>query len=211
MFPHERTSVGDCWQVGAMTFLREGLEISPPSDPECPLPLTWHCFKTFCTHSTRASELRITKLSTGASSSSVLLTHLPPGTATGEFNTTVVAYVSDILGSTAVTSIGVDGMPLAIVSIPPDQVRSRNRQTVSCWGLPGNATRWYRPRPTDPMRSIAAEEHRARISRPVSPSCFVSLQTDTSLSHNPCLKTRPLSPVAQPRATILGVGVFAAG
>lgn len=77
------------------------------------LPYTFHAH----------SGLWITKLSTAASLSSVLLAHLPPGTVTKEFNMTVVAYVSDILGSTAVTSIGVDGVPLAITSTPPEQVR----------------------------------------------------------------------------------------
>lgn len=61
----------------------------------------------------------------------MLLTQVPPGTATEGFNLTLVAYVSDILGSTAVTSTGVDGVPLAIVSTPPHQVRCGNRQTVS--------------------------------------------------------------------------------
>lgn len=78
-------------------------------------------------------------LSTGASSSSVLLTHIPPGTATKEFNITMVAYVSDILGSTAVTSIGVDGVPVAIVSTPPEQVRcgtSCSRHTVIAFRQP---------------------------------------------------------------------------
>lgn len=62
-------------------------------------------------------------VSTGASSSSRLTTHLPPGTAPNGFNITVVAYASDSLGATAVTSLGIDGAPLAFVSTPPDQVR----------------------------------------------------------------------------------------
>lgn len=57
---------------------------------------------------------------------------MPPGTVTEGFNITVVAYVSDILGSTSVTSIGVDGVPLAIVSTPPEQVRVGDWHTVSC-------------------------------------------------------------------------------
>ncbi|CAM9206786.1 unnamed protein product, partial [Ectocarpus fasciculatus] len=64
------------------------------------------------------SEQRITRLS----SSTTLLTHLPPGTALNGFNITLVAYVSDILGSTAVTSLGIDGVPLSIVSYPPQKV-----------------------------------------------------------------------------------------
>lgn len=60
-------------------------------------------------------------LSSAASLSSQLLTHLPPGTAP-ELNITVVAYVSDNLGATAVTSLGVDGTPLVLASILPDQV-----------------------------------------------------------------------------------------
>lgn len=68
------------------------------------------------------SEHWVTMLSSAGSSSSVLLTHLPPGAATGDFNLTVVAHVSDNLGSMAVTSLGVDGMPLAILSKPPEQV-----------------------------------------------------------------------------------------
>ncbi|CAM9477456.1 unnamed protein product, partial [Ectocarpus sp. 8 AP-2014] len=68
------------------------------------------------------SEPRITRLSSAASSSSTLLTHLPPGTALNGFNITLVAYVSDTLGSTAVTSLGIDGVPLSIVSYPPQKV-----------------------------------------------------------------------------------------
>ena len=64
----------------------------------------------------------ITMLSSGASSSSQLRTHLPPGTAPNGFNITVVAYVSDSLGATGVTSLGIDGAPLTFTSIPPDQV-----------------------------------------------------------------------------------------
>ena len=61
-------------------------------------------------------------LSSAGSASSSLLTHLPPGNFSGDFNLTVVAHVSDNLGSTAVTSLGIDGLPLAIASAPPDQV-----------------------------------------------------------------------------------------
>ncbi|CAM9181833.1 unnamed protein product, partial [Ectocarpus sp. 8 AP-2014] len=67
------------------------------------------------------SEQWISRLSSGASSSSTLLTHLPPGTTLYAFNITLVAFVSDILGSTAVTSLGMDGVPLSIVSYPPEQ------------------------------------------------------------------------------------------
>ena len=61
--------------------------------------------------------------SSGASSSSQLQTHLPPGTAPNGFRITVVAYASDNLGATAATSMGVEGAPLALVSAIPDQVR----------------------------------------------------------------------------------------
>lgn len=61
-------------------------------------------------------------VSSGASSSSQLLTHLPPGTAQNGFNVTVVVYASDNLGARAATSLGVDGAPLAFVSSLPDQV-----------------------------------------------------------------------------------------
>ncbi|CAM9572739.1 unnamed protein product [Scytosiphon promiscuus] len=67
-------------------------------------------------------DLQVTRLSSAASSSSALRTHMPPGTAANGFNITVVAYVSDVLGSTAATSLGADGAPLAIVSSPPEQV-----------------------------------------------------------------------------------------
>ncbi|CAM9224561.1 unnamed protein product [Ectocarpus sp. 12 AP-2014] len=69
-----------------------------------------------------SSELWVTMLSSGASYSSLLHTHLPPGTASNGYNMTVVAYVSDFLGSTAVTSLGADNEPLVLVSSPPDQV-----------------------------------------------------------------------------------------
>lgn len=69
----------------------------------------------------------MTTLSSAASLSSALLTYLPPGNVTGNFNLTVVAHVSDNLGSTAITSLGVDGLPLAIASTPPEQV---------LWSLP---------------------------------------------------------------------------
>ncbi|CAN0290473.1 unnamed protein product, partial [Ectocarpus sp. 13 AM-2016] len=62
------------------------------------------------------------RLSSGASSSSTLSTDLPPGTALNAFNITLVAFVSDILGATAVTSLGIDGVSLSIVSYPPEQV-----------------------------------------------------------------------------------------
>ncbi|CAM9530425.1 unnamed protein product [Hapterophycus canaliculatus] len=67
-------------------------------------------------------DLWITKLSSGASASSALLTHMPPGTNADGFNITVVAFVSDTLGSTAVTSLGANGAPMAIASYPPEQV-----------------------------------------------------------------------------------------
>ena len=82
-----------------------------------------------------SSELWVTMLSSGASSSSELLTHIPPGTAQNEFNVTVVAYASDNLGATAVTSLGKDGSPLAFMSSPQDQVRLQNmrgRVSRSC-------------------------------------------------------------------------------
>lgn len=49
-------------------------------------------------------------------------TQVPPGLESSGFNLTVVAYASDSLGCTAVTSLGIDGEPLAIVSTPPDEV-----------------------------------------------------------------------------------------
>lgn len=61
-------------------------------------------------------------VSSGASSSSELLTHMPPGTTQNGFNVTVVAYASDNLGATAVTSRGSDGIPVAFLSTPPDEV-----------------------------------------------------------------------------------------
>lgn len=61
-------------------------------------------------------------LSSGTSLSSALETHMPPGTSNNFFNITVVAYATDILGSTAVTSLGLDGLPLVIVSTLPEQV-----------------------------------------------------------------------------------------
>lgn len=61
-------------------------------------------------------------LSIGASASDYLRTFIRPGMAANEFNVTVVVFVSDILGSTAVTSLGEDGLPVAIRSTPPDEV-----------------------------------------------------------------------------------------
>lgn len=65
----------------------------------------------------------MTMLSSGASYSSSLHTHIPTGMAANGFNMTVVTYVSDVLGSTAVTSLGADNEPLVLVVTPPDQVR----------------------------------------------------------------------------------------
>ncbi|CAM9207243.1 unnamed protein product, partial [Ectocarpus fasciculatus] len=79
-----------------------------------------------------SSELWVTMLSSGASYSSSLYTHMPPGMAANGFNVTVVAYASDILGSTAVTSLGADNEPLALMSTPPDQVSlSSMRNNIS--------------------------------------------------------------------------------
>lgn len=83
-------------------------------------------------------------VSLGASSSSQLRTHLAPGTAPNGFNITLVAYVSDNLGATAVTSLGVDGVPLAFESTFPDQV-----------GLPFLAL---------PLKTISSD--RVRANRP---------------------------------------------
>lgn len=77
--------------------------------------------------------------SSGGSSSSQLQTHLPPGTEPNGFNITVVAYVSDNLGATAVTSMDVDGAPLALVSAVPDQVR------YHCWHSQENPFRRIKP------------------------------------------------------------------
>ena len=63
-------------------------------------------------------------LSSSASPSGTLSTRLPPGAAEDAFNITMVSYVSDNLGSTAVTSLGADRVPLVIVSTPPDEVRT---------------------------------------------------------------------------------------
>ena len=106
-----------------------------------------------------SSELWVTMLSSGASSSSELLTHIPPGTAQNEFNVTVVAYASDNLGATAVTSLGRDGSPLAFMSSPQDQVRLQNMRgrvsrscTMQIWkGCPASnssAGRTSIPQPT---------------------------------------------------------------
>lgn len=70
----------------------------------------------------------MTMLSSAASPSDTLSTHLPPGTADDAFNITVVSYVSDALGSTAVTSLGADRTPFVIVSTPPDEVRPYTNQ-----------------------------------------------------------------------------------
>ncbi|CAM9632287.1 unnamed protein product, partial [Ectocarpus sp. 6 AP-2014] len=79
-----------------------------------------------------SSELWVTMLSSGASYASLLHTHLPPGTASNGFNMTMVAYASDVLGSTAVTSLGADNEPLVLVSSPPDQVSlSSLRKNIS--------------------------------------------------------------------------------
>lgn len=61
-------------------------------------------------------------LSPSASAGSTLTTYIPPGEAANDFRVSVVVYVSDILGSTAVTSLAEDGSPLSIVSTLPDEV-----------------------------------------------------------------------------------------
>eukprot|EP00904_Undaria_pinnatifida_P010764 jgi/Undpi1/6818/HiC_scaffold_21.g09294.m1 len=68
-----------------------------------------------------SSEVWLTMLSTGASSSDTLTTRLPPSTEAAGFNITIVSYVSDNLGATAVTSLGADRAPLVIVSTPPNE------------------------------------------------------------------------------------------
>lgn len=98
------TPVGETVRVPSTHVARLG-----PFHPEIPLAQT--------------SDLSITMVSAGASSSSQLHTHLPPGRAQDGFNITAVAYVSDSLGATAVTSLGIDGTPLTFASTPPDQVR----------------------------------------------------------------------------------------
>ncbi|CAM9275625.1 unnamed protein product [Ectocarpus sp. 4 AP-2014] len=87
------------------------------------LPMTYEFGYSHGWHEVRSvsSQQWITRLSSGASSSSTLLTDLPPGTALNAFNITLVAFVSDILGATAVTSFGIDGVSLSIVSYPPEQ------------------------------------------------------------------------------------------
>ena len=74
------------------------------------------CF--VCPHSSNP----VTMLSSKASPSNALSTYIPPGTAEHDFNVTAVVLVSDKLGSTAVTSLGEDGMPVAIVSTTPGEV-----------------------------------------------------------------------------------------
>ncbi|CAN0003126.1 unnamed protein product [Pylaiella littoralis] len=79
-----------------------------------------------------SSAQLVTKLSSAASSSSFLHTHIPPGTASSGFNVTIVAFVSDLLGATAATSLGMHSAPLVIVSTSPDQVSvSRLRANIS--------------------------------------------------------------------------------
>ncbi|CAM9632430.1 unnamed protein product [Ectocarpus sp. 6 AP-2014] len=87
------------------------------------LPMTYEFGYSHGWHEIRSVSRQqwITRLSSGASSSSTLLTDLPPGTALNAFNITLVAFVSDILGATAVTSLGIDGVSLSIVSYPPEQ------------------------------------------------------------------------------------------
>ncbi|CAM9196214.1 unnamed protein product, partial [Ectocarpus sp. 8 AP-2014] len=87
------------------------------------LPMTYEFGYSHGWHEVRSvsSQRWITRLSSGASSSSTLLTDLPPGTALNAFNITLVAFVSDVLGATAVTSLGIDGVSLSIVSYPPEQ------------------------------------------------------------------------------------------
>lgn len=60
-------------------------------------------------------------LSVTGSATRFLDTHIPTGTAANGYNVTAVVFASDNLGSTAVTSLGEDGLPLTIVSTPPDK------------------------------------------------------------------------------------------
>eukprot|EP00903_Cladosiphon_okamuranus_P011441 g10779.t1 len=101
-----------------------------------------------------SSGLWTTMVSIGASSSSQLRTYLPPGKAQNGLNITVVAYVSDKLGARGVTSLNVDGIPLAIVSTIPDQVSvSSLRSNISSLSAVGGSSLVD---PADALREAAA-------------------------------------------------------
>ncbi|CAM9178019.1 unnamed protein product, partial [Sphacelaria rigidula] len=68
-----------------------------------------------------SASTEVTKISTGWSPSSLLSTHVPPGLASDNYNITVAVFVSDVLGSRAVTSLGEDGWPITVVSTPPTE------------------------------------------------------------------------------------------
>ena len=55
--------------------------------------------------------------------SPTLSTNVPPGVAPEGYNLTIVVSVSDFLGSIAATNLGVDGTPMIITSVPPQQAR----------------------------------------------------------------------------------------
>lgn len=54
--------------------------------------------------------------------STILKTNIPPGFERDGYNLTIVLSVSDILGSTAATNLGINGAPMVIAALPPDEV-----------------------------------------------------------------------------------------
>lgn len=82
----------------------------------CCLLHTWYLF-----FPPRSGD-SVSMFSSKASPSNTLSTYIPPGTAEHDFNVTAVVMVSDKLGSTTVTSLGEDGVPVTIVSTSPDEV-----------------------------------------------------------------------------------------
>eukprot|EP00752_Nemacystus_decipiens_P006052 g5462.t2 len=66
------------------------------------------------------SEL-VNQLSSSGSVSPVLKTRIPPGYERDGYNLTIVVSVSDILGSTTATNLGIDGAPVVIVASPPNE------------------------------------------------------------------------------------------
>lgn len=61
----------------------------------------------------------------------MLSTHIPPGLASEGYNISVAVFVRDILGSMAVTTLGKEGWPSTIVSVPPEEVIDGRRY----WGF----------------------------------------------------------------------------
>ncbi|CAM9187348.1 unnamed protein product, partial [Hapterophycus canaliculatus] len=70
---------------------------------------------------TASGSALVNRLSSSWSVSTTLGLRIPPGLAQDGYNLTIVVSVADNLGSIATTTLGADGAPMVIVSVPPEE------------------------------------------------------------------------------------------